>query len=144
MPLVGAGLGGHGDDAAGAVPGFGIHAVLRNDDFLDGIHVRRVTELVAQADRAAIDLQIVLQVGFPAQIHAVRGPGQERQHLPACIDRFRCKQSQLERIAVEARSLGCHGGIDGQILVAGVELHRHGGFRDRDALLHAHLVAERR
>ena len=68
-------FGGHADQAARAVADFGIHAVLRDHDFLDRVGVGRIAALVAQADRAAVHLKIVLQVGAAAQIDAIHRPG---------------------------------------------------------------------
>ena len=136
MPFVGAGLGGHADHAASAVTLLGIHAILGNRDFLNGVHIRRKAVFVTQADGAAVHLEVVFQVGAAAQIHAIGGPGQEGEHLASRIDRLRRQQSQLERIAIETRRFRSHGGIQGKVLVGRVKLYFHGRRHYRDGLLH--------
>src|SRR5262245_56500647 len=78
VPVVAAGLQRHADESSGAVAGFRVHAVLRYHDFLYRVGVGRIAILMAQADRTAVYLKIVLQVGAPAQVYAVGGPGMVR------------------------------------------------------------------
>lgn len=65
----------------------------------------RVGRLMADADRAAVHLQIVREIGPAAQLDAVDGPGVIGVHLPARVDRSRVEQRELERVAVEAGQL---------------------------------------
>ena len=59
----------------------------------------------------------------------------EGLHLAARIHRRGRDQGQLERIAVEARYFRRHLRIDGEVPVAGIELHGGGGFVNRNILL---------
>ena len=111
MPRIAARLGRHGNLATGAVAKFSVRTVLGNVHRLYSVHVGRVAKLVAQPHRAAVNLNIVLQVRSSAQIHAVGRPREEGQHFAARIDGLGSEQRQLERVAVVARCFGCKGGI---------------------------------
>src|SRR5690242_15987274 len=72
--LVGAGLGSQADCASGAVPDVRVNGILLYCRFLNRVRVGNPRCLVADSDRAAIHLQVILESGSTAQVHAVRSP----------------------------------------------------------------------
>ncbi len=124
MELVGSRFGCDRDGAAGAVAGFGVHAVGRDDYFLNVVGIRNHRRFVAEADGAAVHFKIVLQVGAAAEIDAIGRPRVVRQDLSAGVDGGRLEQAHLERIAIQTRGFLRRFCVERCVLVGGIEVHR--------------------
>ena len=126
MPVVSAGLHRQRNGGTGRVAVLRVHGVLLHGDFLHGVGRRHVARLVADADRAAVDLQVVRVVASAADLLPVSGPGEVRLHFArgvALHDR-RIQPRQQQRIARHLRQIAHQRAVHRRFQLAGVELDR--------------------
>ena len=122
------------DDAAEAVAVLRVHAVLGDRDFLDRVHGRRVSRLVACPERHAVEEDVIRAAGPAACVVVVGVRVMVRTVLVAERRRDRGVQAgQVVRIPPGDRHLIDELPLQRDVGAAGIELHldRRGFDRDR-------------
>ena len=131
--IVGAGLHGDAEGAAGGVAEFGVNGILLEVDFAHRVHGGRIGRLLAGHGRGAIENDVVLVGGAAADVELGGGPMVERALFGGGTDDHGgVERGQQEGVAMDDGQVVGHLGIDGQAHGGVVELHGGSGSFDGD------------